>query len=143
MRAPLPHQLPYRADIDGLRAIAVLSVVAFHAFPLTAPGGFVGVDVFFVISGFLINSLILDTLRKGTFRFADFYARRIRRIFPALLIVLAATFAAGWFMMLPREFRALNTLVASGALFVPNLTLWTQTGYFAADPQKTPLLHLW
>lgn len=143
MRAPLPHQLPYRADIDGLRAVAVLSVVAFHAFASQAPGGFVGVDVFFVISGFLIGALILDALQKGTFRFADFYARRIRRIFPALALVLAATFAAGWFLMLPRDFRTLNTLVASGALFVPNLTLWTQTGYFAADPQKTPLLHLW
>ena len=143
MRPPLPHQLPYRADIDGLRAVAVLSVVAFHAFPDAMPGGFVGVDVFFVISGFLISSLIFDTLHQGQFRFAEFYARRIRRIFPALILVLAASFAAGWVLMLPREFRTLNTLVASGALFVPNVTLWTQTGYFAASPEKTPLLHLW
>ena len=143
MRAPLPHQLPYRADIDGLRAIAVLSVIAFHAFPDTVPGGFVGVDVFFVISGFLISSLIFDALAHGRFDFANFYARRVRRIFPALLIVLAATFAAGWVMMLPRDFRTLGTLIASGALFVPNLTLWTQTGYFAASPEKTPLLHMW
>jgi len=143
MRAPVPHQLPYRADIDGLRAVAVLLVVAFHAWPLTFPGGFIGVDVFFVISGFLISSLIFDALQKGNFRFADFYARRIRRIFPALLIVLAASFAAGWFLLLPGDFRDLNRLVASGVFFVPNLTLWSLTGYFGPDPEKTPLLHLW
>src|SRR5271154_6073589 len=80
----------YRADIDGLRAIAVLAVVAYHAFPIVAPGGFVGVDVFFVISGYLITGLIVDGLKDGTFSFLDFYARRIKRIFPALLLVLAS-----------------------------------------------------
>uniref|UniRef100_UPI003CFB0F78 acyltransferase family protein n=1 Tax=Pseudomonas aeruginosa TaxID=287 RepID=UPI003CFB0F78 len=85
----------YRADIDGLRAVAVLSVVAFHAFPEWFQGGFIGVDVFFVISGFLISSIIFKGLERGTFRFVDFYVRRIRRIFPALLLVLAASGVMG------------------------------------------------
>ena len=84
----------YRPDIDGLRGLAVIAVVLFHAFPAVAPGGFVGVDVFFVISGFLITRIIVDGLRDETFTFSGFYARRIRRIFPALAIVLAATFVA-------------------------------------------------
>src|SRR6516225_4108312 len=86
----------YRADIDGLRGISVLAVIAFHAFPDLAPGGFVGVDVFFVISGFLISGIIFDEMRSGAFSLRLFYARRIRRIFPALVLVLAATAVAGW-----------------------------------------------
>ena len=80
--------LSYRADIDGLRAIAVLSVVAYHAFPAWFAGGFVGVDIFFVISGFLISNIILVDIKKGDFSFFDFYKRRVRRIFPALILVL-------------------------------------------------------
>ena len=79
----------YRRDIDGLRAVAILSVMAFHAFPTAVPGGFVGVDIFFVISGYLISGIILDDLRKGSFTFSGFYVRRIRRIFPALALVLS------------------------------------------------------
>ncbi len=86
----------YRADIDGLRAIAVLSVVGFHAFPNWVKGGFVGVDIFFVISGFLISSIIFENLEKNNFSYAEFYARRIKRIFPALLLVLISSFAVGW-----------------------------------------------
>ena len=85
----------YRADIDGLRAVAVLSVLVFHAFPAALPGGFLGVDIFFVISGFLIFSIIYQNLQRGNFSIADFYQRRIRRIFPALLTILIATFIAG------------------------------------------------
>src|SRR6266404_6747650 len=84
------HRIDYRADIDGLRAIAVLSVIGFHAFPRSIPGGFVGVDVFFVISGFLISGLILKALHDGRFSYWGFYSRRIRRIFPALITVLTA-----------------------------------------------------
>jgi peptidoglycan/LPS O-acetylase OafA/YrhL len=93
----------YRSEIDGLRAIAVLLVVIFHAFPGRLNGGFIGVDIFFVISGFLISSIILENLHNKTFSFATFYGRRVRRIFPALSIVLIASFAFGWFELLPGE----------------------------------------
>src|SRR3954468_15797382 len=89
-RGERSHAAAYRPDIDGLRAIAVLSVVTFHAFPFLLPGGFVGVDVFFVISGFLISGIILRDLERGSFTYRDFYARRVRRIFPALATVLLA-----------------------------------------------------
>ena len=95
----------YRADIDGMRAVAVLSVVVFHAFPDRLHGGFAGVDVFFVISGFLISTIIFENLHKANFSFAEFYARRIRRIFPALLIVLIASYAFGWWVLLGDEYK--------------------------------------
>ena len=94
-RSPLPAGTKYRADVDGLRAIAILSVIAFHAFPNWVPGGFVGVDVFFVISGFLISSVIVEHLQVGTFSFVGFFQRRVRRIFPALCVVLLGCAVAG------------------------------------------------
>lgn len=134
----------YRADIDGLRAVAVLSVVVFHAFPGVLPGGFVGVDVFFVISGFLISGILLGNLdRHGSLRLGDFYARRIRRIFPALLLVLAASLAFGWFSLMQGEFTELGKHVAGSAAFLSNVVLWQQAGYFAPAADTTPLLHLW
>lgn len=133
----------YRPDIDGLRAIAVLSVVGFHAFPARVPGGFVGVDIFFVISGFLISTIILENLEHGKFCFIEFYARRIRRIFPALLLVLATTLAFGWMVLLAGEFRQLGEHVAAGAAFISNLVLWRESGYFDIDAETKPLLHLW
>jgi peptidoglycan/LPS O-acetylase OafA/YrhL len=143
MREPLPHQLPYRADIDGLRALAVLAVVTFHLRAASLPGGFTGVDVFFVISGFLISSLILDAVERGDFSFAEFYARRIRRILPALITVLCAALVAGWFTLLPLDLVDLNKSILSGVLFVPNLQLWSEAGYFTRDANARPLLHLW
>ena len=137
------HDEAYRRDIDGLRAFAVLAVVAFHAFPWLMPGGFVGVDVFFVISGFLISGLITQRLAEGRFTFADFYARRIRRIFPALIVVLVACVAFGWFTLLPGEFAALGKHVAAGMGFVSNFALWSEAGYFDASAATKPLLHLW
>jgi peptidoglycan/LPS O-acetylase OafA/YrhL len=107
------------------------------------PGGFVGVDIFFVISGFLIGGLIAEGARAGTFLFADFYARRARRIFPALSLVLAATLVAGWWFLLPDEFAALGRHVVAGAGFVANLLLWREAGYFDIDSARKPLLHLW
>lgn len=98
----------YRPDIDGLRAVAVLSVVAFHAFPDRVPGGFVGVDVFFVISGYLITGIIVPSLQRGTFTLAEFYSRRIRRIFPSLIVVLTATWALGWLVLPPIEYSQLG-----------------------------------
>jgi len=133
----------YRPDIDGLRAIAVLAVVGFHAFPDAVPGGFAGVDVFFVVSGFLITGLILSDLGQGRFSIAGFYARRIRRIFPALILVLAAAWVAGWFLLLPDEYRQLGKHVAAGAGFVSNFVLWGEAGYFDELAAIKPLLHLW
>ncbi len=133
----------YRTDIDGLRALAVLPVVAFHAFPGLIPGGFIGVDIFFVISGFLISTILLENLRKGTFSFAEFYSRRIRRIFPALLVVLSASYAFGWFALLPEEFMQLGKHIAAGAGFVSNFLLWSESGYFDSAAEAKPLLHLW
>jgi len=133
----------YRADIDGLRGISVLAVVAFHAFPDLAPGGFIGVDVFFVISGFLISGIIFDEMRSGTFSLRSFYARRIRRIFPALVLVLAATAIAGWWILLPQDMLRLGKQLLASAAFVANLYFWFQSGYFAPDAHSVPLLHLW
>ena len=136
-------QFTYRPDLDGLRAIAVLTVVAFHAFPDIVPGGFIGVDVFFVISGFLISSIIMSSLNRGTFKFSDFYARRVRRIFPALALVLITCYVAGWFFLLADEYEQLGKHVAAGASFLSNFILWRESGYFDNSVDTKPLLHLW
>ena len=133
----------YRPDIDGLRAVAVLAVVAFHAFPRWLPGGFVGVDVFFVISGYLISTILLENLARDTFSFTTFYMRRIRRIFPALAVVLAASFAFGWYSLFADEFASLGKHMAGGAGFVANILLWKEAGYFDTASELKPLLHLW
>ena len=135
--------LQYRPDIDGLRAVAIISVLVFHAFPGSLPGGFVGVDVFFVISGFLISGIILKNLQRGQFSFADFYARRVARIFPALVLVLAVCLVFGWFVLLPDEYVQLGKHTVAGAAFMSNLLLWHQSGYFDVSAQSKPLLHLW
>lgn len=116
MTTPTPHlsHPKYRPDIDGLRAVAVLSVVAFHAFPEWIKGGFIGVDVFFVISGFLISTIIFENLDRGTFSFAEFYARRIKRIFPALIFVLSACLIFGWLSLLPEELNQLGKHILGG-----------------------------
>ena len=137
------HEIPYRADIDGLRAVAVSLVILYHGFPRTLTGGFVGVDVFFVISGFLISSNIFRTLEAGTFSFRDFYARRVRRIFPALAVVLAAVLGYGFIVLLPSELALLGRNVAGGAGFISNLVLWHEAGYFDQAAIYKPLLHLW
>ena len=138
----------YRADIDGLRAVAIVPVVLFHAFPGWAPGGYVGVDIFFVISGYLITSLILlglpsDGSAQRTFSLAAFYAGRVRRLFPALVLVLVGCLALGWFVLLADEYAQLGKHVLSGAAFVSNLTLWSESGYFDSQAELKPLLHLW
>jgi peptidoglycan/LPS O-acetylase OafA/YrhL len=133
----------YRPDVDGLRAIAVISVVAYHAFPRAARGGFTGVDVFFVISGFLISGLILEDLHRARFSFSRFYARRFRRIFPALVVVLAACLVYGAVALAPDEFRELGKQAAAGAGFSSNLLQWSQAGYFDQKASAKPLLHLW
>ena len=133
----------YRPDIDGLRAIAVLAVIAFHAFPAWVRGGFVGVDVFFVISGYLISTILLTGMEHGSFRFSQFYIRRIRRIFPALIVVLLACIVAGWLALFSIEYKALGKHVAGSASFVSNFVLWNEAGYFDKAAATKPLLHIW
>lgn len=137
------NHLLYRPDIDGLRAIAVLLVVGFHAFPGMVRGGFIGVDIFFVISGFLISSIIYDSLDAKSFGFADFYGRRIRRIFPPLIPVFLFCLVFGWFDLLPDEYAQLGAQVAGGAAFISNIILWNEVGYFDVAAEVKPLLHLW
>ncbi len=133
----------YRPDVDGLRAIAVIAVIAYHAFPRLVPGGFVGVDIFFVISGYLITQIIVADLDRGSFSFAEFYARRVRRIFPALIVVMLTTLAAGTAMFLPDELTSLARNAIAGASFGANLMLLSEVGYFDLDAHVKPLLHLW
>jgi len=133
----------YRPDIDGMRAIAVLAVVAYHTFPRVASGGFVGVDVFFVISGYLITQLILAGLRTGRFSIREFYRRRVRRILPALLVILVVFGAVGWYLLLPSEFARLGKSITWSALFLANALFARGGGYFDPDTEVSPMLHLW
>jgi len=136
-------QSSYRKDIDGLRAIAVLAVVIFHAFPEWLPGGFVGVDIFFVISGYLITKRILVDLGDSRFTFRDFYARRVRRIFPALALVLLSSLALGWYSLFEGEFDQMVKHALGGSLFVSNFLLMQESGYFDVASELKPFLHLW
>jgi peptidoglycan/LPS O-acetylase OafA/YrhL len=133
----------YRADIDGLRAFAVVSVLLYHAFPNAVGGGYVGVDVFFVISGFLISSILFTEITEGRFSLTTFYARRIRRIFPALAVCLAAVLVFGFVYLMPYELAQLAKHVFIGAGFLSNIALWSETGYFDSAATSKPLLHLW
>jgi peptidoglycan/LPS O-acetylase OafA/YrhL len=140
--------MKYRPEIDGLRAIAVTSVVLYHASFATAlgnpfRGGFVGVDIFFVISGYLISEILLSELSQGTFSFAGFYERRARRILPALLFVMACSLVVGWFVMLPKSFSELASSTLSGLFFCSNFYFWMQDSYTAEPSALKPLLHLW
>jgi len=135
--------LKYRSDIDGLRAVAVLGVVIYHAFPWVIPGGFIGVDIFFVISGYLISGILYKGHLEGNFSFKEFYARRVRRLFPALITMLVITLAYGWLVLLPDEFEQLGKHVAAGTLFIQNIIFWHESGYFDTAANLKPLLHLW
>ncbi|PJZ64795.1 hypothetical protein CH371_16910 [Leptospira wolffii] len=134
----------YRPDIDGLRALAISSVVLFHAFPDLIPGGFIGVDIFFVISGYLISTIIFAELDAGTFSFRDFYARRIRRIFPALWIVLLFCLIFGYFSLFSDEYQKLGRQTVAGVFFYSNFFfLKAFTDYFNPLAEQQLLLHLW
>jgi peptidoglycan/LPS O-acetylase OafA/YrhL len=137
------ERFTYRPDIDGLRAVAILPVLVYHAFPSLLRGGFLGVDVFFVISGFLIASLIFDELARGQFSVARFYARRIRRIMPALGVVLATCLVIGYRGLFDSEFLQLARHALAGALGMANLSLYQDTGYFSLPAETNPMLHLW
>ncbi|MDD5214628.1 MAG: acyltransferase family protein [Methylococcales bacterium] len=137
------QHLNYRPDIDGLRAVAVLLVLIFHGFPRFIKGGFIGVDIFFVISGYLITSIILKSQARGDFSLIEFYSRRIKRIFPSLLVVLLFCLTFGWFSLLADEYQALGKHVAAGAIYISNLVLQSEAGYFDTDSDFKPLLHLW
>ena len=138
-----PPSERYRPDIDGLRAVAVLAVVFYHAFPEAIGGGFVGVDIFFVISGFLITGIIARELASDRFSLTSFYARRVRRIFPALIVVLGVVLVLGWLWMLPGPYAQLSSDVFASAAFSANIALWQHAGYFDVEAAKKPLLHLW
>jgi len=133
----------YRADIDGLRAIAVSAVILFHAKVPFFSGGYVGVDVFFVISGYLIAGLIVSDLDRGRFSLVEFYTRRIRRIFPALYVVLAATALAGWAVLTPLDLKLLGESIFATATFSSNFLFWLSSGYFEPPLSQWPLLHTW
>lgn len=135
--------IAWRADIDGLRAVAVLAVVLFHAQPALMPGGFTGVDIFFVISGFLITSIIVRERAEGRFSIAGFYERRIRRIFPALFTVIAASAFAGWFILAPGDYVSFARSAMAAMAFYSNFFFNRQTGYFAPAAETQPLLHTW
>ncbi len=139
----MTSQLHYRADIDGLRALAVLGVVGYHAFPQWFQGGFVGVDVFFVISGYLITSIILRNLGQSNFSFTDFYARRIRRIFPALIPVMLAVLVFGWYIPPPTDFKIIGEHTTAAAGFFSNIVYWRESNYFDRMAFTKLLLHTW
>ena len=136
-------RIRYRADIDGLRAVAVCSVLLFHADLGILPGGFVGVDVFFVISGYLITSIILTEMERGQFSILNFYERRIRRIAPALAVVIAASIVIGWFVLTPQDYQQFGRSVIAAAAFYSNFYFNANTGYFAPTAETQPLLHTW
>lgn len=135
-------QVPHRAEIDGLRAVAVVPVVLFHA-GLGCSGGYVGVDVFFVISGYLITALMGQRLARGDFSLGDFWQRRVRRIVPALVVMLAAVLLAGWFLLLPDDLLRLGRATLAQVLLMSNVHFWQKSGYFDAPAESSPLLHTW
>ena len=133
----------YRPDIDGLRAFSVFFVIGYHTFPEIFKAGFIGVDIFFVISGYLISSIIIRNLKNNSFSFLDFYIRRIRRIFPALILILIVSFIFGWFSLFPIEFKQLGKHISGSAGFIANFILWNESGYFDNAASTKPMLHIW
>ena len=137
------HAKKYRADIDGLRAIAVSSVLLCHALPSALPGGFIGVDIFFVISGYLITLILIGDLDKNRFSIIRFYDRRVRRIFPALITVILFTWVVGWALLFRPEFATLGRHIVASTLFSENLILWGESSYFDVSSHQKMLMHLW
>jgi peptidoglycan/LPS O-acetylase OafA/YrhL len=145
MTAPPTQGSTYRADIDGLRAFAVLPVVFFHfkIFADRVTGGFVGVDIFFVISGYLITRIVFSDVSDGTYSILQFYDRRIRRIFPALISLYLACIALAFFLYFPSEALTFKNSVIASTFFVSNIFFYSRSGYFDRDSETNPLLHTW
>jgi peptidoglycan/LPS O-acetylase OafA/YrhL len=135
--------LHYRKEIDGLRALAVVSIIFFHAGYKAFNGGYVGVDIFFVISGFLITSIILKDIQQGKFHLVEFYERRARRLLPALFCVILVSMIFAWVWMLPNEITEFSQSVLSVLFFVSNFFFWNDSGYFSTSAEFRPLLHTW
>lgn len=137
------HAIRYRADIDGLRAIAVLAVIAFHFNRQLLPGGYLGVDIFFVISGFLITGIIWREIRGASFTYARFYERRIRRIAPALLLMLSVTALFAFLALMPEDLVGFAKSVLATIAFAANVYFWRDSDYFSTAAEQKPLLHMW
>ena len=135
--------MKYRAEIDGLRALAVIPVIFFHAGFQVFSGGFVGVDVFFVISGYLITTIIISDIENKSFSLANFWARRARRILPELFFVMLACIPFAFMWMLPVEMKSFSSSLIAVSLFLSNILFWQESGYFAATADEKPLLHTW
>ena len=135
--------MKYRSEIDGLRALAVLPVIFFHAGIDFFKGGYIGVDIFFVISGYLITSIILREINQGKFSILNFYERRARRILPALFFVMSFSLICSWFFLLPGEFKNFGQSLISVTFFVSNIFFWRKSGYFDGAAEYMPLLHTW
>jgi peptidoglycan/LPS O-acetylase OafA/YrhL len=133
----------YRADVDGLRATAILSVVLFHIDSNLLPGGFTGVDIFFVISGYLISKIIISDLQAERFTFFNFWMRRARRILPALLFMLGTVSVVAFILLLPDDLKSYAKLLLSSLWFTANIRLADEKGYFDPEDQNNPLLHVW
>jgi len=133
----------YRKEIDGLRALAVIPVILFHGGLEWFSGGYVGVDIFFVISGYLITSIILREKESGTFSIASFYERRARRILPALFFIIFVCIPFAWLWLLPHELKDFGKSIVAVTLFASNILFWRESDYFAADAELIPLLHTW
>lgn len=133
----------YRKDIDGIRAIAIIAVFIYHVWPDILPGGYLGVDIFFTISGYLITSIIIRENQNSTFSFISFFARRIIRLFPALILLLISLCFAGYFFLLPDEYSSLGRHIAGASIFSSNFFLLSEVGYFDIASSKKILLHLW
>lgn len=135
--------MKYRSEIDGLRALAVLPVILFHAGFKVFSGGYVGVDVFFVISGYLITNILILELEEGSFSIARFYERRARRVLPALFFVMLWCLPFAYVWMWPSQFRDFTQSLAAVVLFGSNILFWRKSGYYASDAELIPLLHTW
>lgn len=135
--------MEYRREIDGLRALAVVPVILFHAGIQLIRGGFIGVDIFFVISGYLITTIILTEKEAGTFSIIKFYERRARRILPALFVVMSASFVLAWFWLLPGDMESFTKSLKSVSTFTSNITFYKESGYFDTESELKPLLHTW
>ena len=135
--------LKYRPEIDGLRALAVFTVIMYHSGIHVFSGGFIGVDIFFVISGYLITSIIISDLEKKQFILKNFYERRMRRIFPALLLVMIVTIPFAWNYMLPDQLLSFSHSLIAASFFIANILFWQDRGYFATESEEIPLIHTW